>query len=389
MGNRNPDSGYGVMNVGFLKELARLGVTDVAYDGINGKVDPVILWGAPPNHVRKWWKGQRSVIFTMWETNLIPITFRCQLDAFDTVIVPSPQNLEMFSEYHPDVRYVPLGVDTDLWRYKPRKLDKVFTFFTMGNSPRKGNDLLTTAFREVFGNGDGKVRLVVLDPRRQIRVREGIMPIHDHVDADELMALYENANCYLAPSRGEGFGFQPLQAICQGIPTILTNAHGQAQFAHLGIPIPAGLSQSRGFVHGDAGEWWEPDFDALCAGMRDVYDHYDDAVTQARFNAAHCAREWSWKLPGHILLDTLGDLSGEMIDQDGEIEPEQRRYLMRVRVDSKCNIAGINYQFKRGQDYYEVSDVKRVFYDAQLLDPSCIDLAEQGFNHLELAHAGP
>lgn len=388
MGNRNPDSGYGVMNVGFVKELKRLGVHDIAYDGINGKVCPTILWGAPPNHVRKWHKGQRSIIFTMWETNLIPITFRCQLDAFDTLIVPSPHNLEIFAEYHPDVRYVPLGVDTELWHFTPRKLDKMFTFWSMANSPRKGNDLLVKAFQEVFGKGGGKVRLVVLDPRRQIRVQEGIVPIHDHVPADELMRLYEMANCYLAPSRGEGFGFQPLQAIAQGCPTILTDAHGQAQFAHLGIPIRADLSQSRGFVHGDAGQWWEPNFDDLCAGIRDVYDHYEDHCNVARFNAVRCAREWSWKLPGHMLLDALDDLDGELITKDGEIEPEQRRYLMRVSADSKCTIGGVYYEFLRGQEYYEVSDVKRVFYDAGLLDKSCINLGEQGFSPKELAGAG-
>lgn len=372
------------MNHGFAKELKRLGVTDVAYEGINGKVDPVILWGAPPNHVRAWHTGQRSAIVTMWETTSIPATFRATLDAYDTVIVPSPQNLEMFSEYHPNVKYVPLGVDTDKWFYTPRKESRIFTFFSMANSVRKGNDLLTKAFRHVFGNGDDKVQLVVLDPRIHVRPRKGILPIHNLVDDTELMALYASAHCYLAPSRGEGFGLQPLQAMAQGIPTILTDAHGQAQFAHLGIGIPAGLSQSYGFVHGDAGNWWEPDFDALCAAMKGVYDDYDAACTRAAFNAKRVAAEWSWKLPGHLLLNALGDLEGPMIDKVGEFEPPQRRYLLRVSRRTQCQIAGVPHDFKVGVDYQEVSDVKRVIFDAGLLDPACIDIKEPGFAHLEL-----
>lgn len=379
VGSRDRSAGYGTMNHYFARELARLGVTDVAYDGINGKVDPVILFGAPPPHVRKWWKGQRTVLATMWETLNIPATFRCKLDNFDTLIVPSEQNLDMFSEYHPDVRYVPLGVDTDIWHYTPRKHEKIFTFFSMANSARKGNNLLTKAFRAVFGDGGGVVQLVVLDPRLHVRGGRGIVPIHRHLPEAELIALYEMANCYLAPSRGEGFGFQPLQAMAQGCPTILTDAHGHAQFAHLGIPIPAGVSDSYGFVHSDAGQWWEPDFDALCGAMKDVYEHYADACSYAAFNARRVAEEWSWKLPGHILLDQLGDLSGPMIDKTVEVVPEQRLYLLRVTRPCPCTIGGVEYHFKPGVDYHEYSDVKRVIYESGYLDTSCIDNKEQGF----------
>ena len=294
----------------------------------------------------------------------------------------------MFSEYHPAVRYEPQGVHPEMWHYVPRKRGKLFTFFTMANSPRKGNDVAVKAFRDAFGDGGGTVQLIVLDPRCQVRPRPGIVPIHNHVPHDELMALYEMANCYLAPSRGEGFGFQPLQAISQGCPTILTDAHGQAQFAHLGIGLPASLSQSRGFVHGDAGQWWEPDHDFLVSAMRDVYEHYDDACSFAAFAARRAHSEWNWKLPGHMLLDALGDLEGPMIERTEEVEPEQRRYLMRVTSKQKCQIGGTWYTFTPGVDYREVADVKRVFYDAGLLDPSCIDLSEQGFSHLEVAHAG-
>lgn len=365
--------------------FGRLGVEDVPYEGIGDSVPDTILWGAPPNHVRHWWNGQRSVIFSMWETGVIPATFRGTLDAYDMVIVPSLQNLEMFSEYHPNVRYCPLGVDPVTWPLRDRKESPVFTFFSMANSPRKGNDLLTKAFRAVFGKGDDKVQLVVCDPRIHIRERPGVRPIHGYVSDAELHALYDNAHCYLAPSRGEGFGLQPLQAMSQGIPTILTNAHGQAQFAHLGIGIPAGLSQSYGFVHGDAGDWWEPDFDALCGAMRDVYNHYDEHLAWARLQSERVRAEWNWDGPGEILLNTLGDLSGPMLTKNGEFTPPQRTYLLRVKQATKCMIGGVNFVFKPGVDYDEVSDVKRVIYDAGLLDPSCIDIREPGFSHAQVA----
>jgi glycosyltransferase involved in cell wall biosynthesis len=279
------------------------------------------------------------------------------------------------------VRYVPLGIDIDIWKPTPRKEGRIFTFLSLANSARKGNDLLPKAFAEVFGDGGGKVQMVILDPRGRIRHRPGLVLINAMVPHDELMAHYGAAHCYVAPSRGEGFGLQPLQAMAQGTPTILTDAHGQAQFAHLGIPIPAGFSDSFGFVHGEAGQWWEPDFDALCAAMREVYEHYDEHLDRAQSNALIVRDEWNWTEATKKLLAELGDLDGDLISATHQIDPSEfeRRFLLRVKKHSPCLIGGTHYDFRPGIDYKETADVKRVIYDAGLLEESCVNPDEPGF----------
>ena len=377
--------GYGGVGNAWTKYLQRAGVTLTPYAEVDGKVDPVIYFGAPPNHIRGLWDNQRALCGTMWETTIIPAPFRCTIDSFDTIIVPCEENVRSFGEYHPDVRHVPFGVETDIWKPTPRQ-DGTFTFLSLANSARKGNDLLVKAFVECFGDGGGKVQMVVLDPRAFIRDRPGLILVHNMVSEAELLAHYERAHCYLAPSRGEGFGLQPLQAMAQGMPTILSDAHGQHQFAHLGIPIPCGLSPSWGFVHGEAGDWWEPDFDALCAAMTDVYEHYSDHLERAQRNALVVRDEWNWTVATEKLLAELGDLTGEMIPAGHYIDPVEfeRRYTLRVKQFTPCHIGGVDFKFFPGIDYPVTSDVKRVIYDAGLLDESCIDPREPGFGNPEL-----
>ena len=68
-----------------------------------------------------------------------------------------------------------------------------------------------------------------------------------YFDSEEL-DLYRSCHAYLQPSRGEGFGLQPLQALALGRPTILTNAHGHASFAHLGIPLDSTMQKAAYFT---------------------------------------------------------------------------------------------------------------------------------------------
>jgi len=44
------------------------------------------------------------------------------------------------------------------------------------------------------------------------------------VDEPRLARLYEDATCFLFPSRTEGFGFPPLEAMARGVPTAVANS---------------------------------------------------------------------------------------------------------------------------------------------------------------------
>jgi hypothetical protein len=337
----------------------------------------------------------------MWEATRLPESFRENLDNFDTVVVPSFQNVELFSQYHPNVHFMPLGIDPVDWHYIPRQEPtNEFRFLIGGSGPRKGTDLAFKAFNRVFKTPPkmGPLpKLILKSPKPEDFYGENVTRVPGRITPEEEIDLYTTAHCYLQPSRGEGFGLQPLQAIAQGIPTILTAAHGHESFAHLGYGLKSKLVPAAYFSHGHAGEWWEPDFDQLCELMEYVYLNYSEAEAWAEVNAKEVAANWTWSNTTDRFLEIFGYEMTVPYSGAGEWKDcGLRKYHVRVQQEFACEMAGIHYRFHPGVDYYEPADVKRHLFDGGWLDNSCLttilpdgtELADIGLNEQQLALMG-
>lgn len=389
-----PSIGYGRMGVNIARELDEMGITvyddmqmpdhnrqphEVNTDSRMG-LSKTVVWLSVPTHARGWWSGQRASVMTMWESSRLPESFRETLDHFAQVIVPSKQNLELFSQYHPNVSFVPLGVDPAVWKFTPRLSPfPEFRFMIAGSGPRKGTDLAFQAFREGFEDwGPAKKgpvpKLVFKSPRHEPFHGRDIEVVGGRLSPEAELALYESVHCYLQPSRGEGFGLQPLQALAQGIPTILTAAHGHDAFAHLGLGISAKPAQSAYFIYGDAGDWWEPNLDELIEHMRWVYLNYSQACADAGRAAHVIAEEFTWRRTAERFVEVIGPENLVPLGEErGEwFRPSQRRYVVMTNRDWKSDIAGVTYQWLKGHLYHELADVKRILFEAGLLDPACL-----------------
>lgn len=385
--------GYGRMGVNLARELTRMGITvwtgldspnprdAVLNSGRPAKRTNVLAYASIPGHCRGKWSGQYAVCLTMYESMRLPESFRENLDAFDLVVVPSEQNREMFGRYHPNVAYVPLGVDPAVWHPVERpKVEGEFRFLVAGSGPRKGTDLAYAAFTKLWGRegswGDGPVPyLIMKNPRRDNFNHPRVHVIGGKIPAEAEVDLYAQCHCYLGPSRGEGFGLQPLQALAQGCPTILTAAHGHESFAHLGYGISATATPAAYFLHGDAGNWWEPNLDELCDLMRWTYDNYDEAVCDAAVASSVVARDFTWANTARGFMDAIGpDRLTQEYSGDGTwVEPALRRYKVITSRTWTADIAGTTYRWEKGHEYHEVADVKRILHEAGVLDPCCTD----------------
>lgn len=342
----------------------------------------VALWLTIPSHGSGWWKGQKSCIFTMWEAQRLPESFRDALPNYDTVIVPSMQNLELFSKFHDNVKYVPLGIDPQVWDYRPRSTPtRFFRFLIGGSGKRKGTDLAVKAFNKLWGKdgswGSGPVPILQMkNPKGEdfYRADGRIEILAGHLSAQEEVDLYGAAHCYLQPSRGEGFGLQPLQAIAQGCPTILTDAHGHASFAHLGMPIGYTSVKSSYFIYGDAGDWWEPNLDELCDYMRWTYENYDTAAGEAAVNSLTARCAFTWNLTANGILDALGpERLGDYDGPDEWYEPETLLYPVALRRNRVFDHGPSTYSYEAGKEYWVFGDVKRILFEGGELDPSCLN----------------
>jgi hypothetical protein len=316
-------------------------------------------------------------MLTMWEASILPEDFRQSMHEFDQIMVPSMQNVELFSRYHPNVEYLPLGVDKTQWHYTPRPdPTPTFRFLHTGSGARKAPDLAFRAFQTVFPHPermDPPPVLVMKNPKGDEFWGPNIEMVTGRLSDEDEIALYESCHAMVMPSRGEGFGLQPLQAIAQGMPTILTNAHGHEGFAHLGIPIDWHWDEASYFVYGDAGQWWEPDFEQLCEAMHDVYHNYAEHLRVAKINAGIVADKWT----SDQTATNFRTLLSPYIDEPGPTDrvahiPEKRKFLVRVNAGMQADIGGLTHRFEEGRDYWQHADVKRLLFEGGHLDISCL-----------------
>lgn len=256
-----------------------------------------------------------TIGMTMWEGLEHPERFKTAVSIVDELWVSSLHDFLCFQEYslvpREKIALMPLGVDPD--RFSPdgqrfgiesedgETFDFIFGI-VCGYSTRKGVDLLERAFLSNFSReesvallikGDAfGVRLIGPD---LVEAQEGLHPsalplilyhFEPMLDSDIPMLL-RGLDCFVFPSRGEGQGLPPLEAMSVGLPTIVTDATGLADFAFEETCFPI---DSLGWS-ADPRAWWitgeyretqfaVPDYQQLCSAMRDVFDHREEAAAR-------------------------------------------------------------------------------------------------------------
>lgn len=382
--------GYGRYGTKMFHALRDLGVDVV--DGLAPDEQcpaAVAAWTAIPTHARGWFKGQWTVLATMWEATVVPESFADCLHNFDMLVVPCAANAESFSVHHDNIAKVPLGVDPDEWHFVEREdPEDTFVFLTAGSGRRKGVDVALDAFRKAFtGKENPTPKLVVKSRGLNEMLPRDVEVVSAKLTAEGERALYAMAHCYIGASRGEGWGLMPLQAIAQGCPTILTDAHGHAEFAHLGWGIPAKLSKADVYLYGDGGDWWEPDLDALVDQMRWVYEHYDHAREQAHYNSTQANTCFTWHEAARKFIESVGAprLDDHLLTPGEWTIPDTKKYPVRVVRQWQAEVAGFDHLWVPGVTYWEPSDVKRILGDVGVLDPDCA--GEGGMTEAQVAAA--
>ena len=312
----NPKIGYGSMLDGFLKATPKT----VKFDDKASVTVHMQL----PQSVKGWWQGTHRVLFTMWETDTMANMFKPWFDHFDQVLVPCEDNLELFSKYHHDVAYVPLGVDTKFWtpNYtgRPNKQSNVFRFHAGGSLwMRKGLDLVVKAFNNLkLPNTELHIKAA---PHAFDSPKDKLPPnIHlyrNWMTLEEQRDWYAKADCFVAPARGEGFGLMPLQAISMGIPTIVSYSTGQKQFAHLATGVlECGKSKAE-----TCGQWDEPNLQQL------------EELMKAHYQTAHKVptgvQQFDWAKSTAKLLAAIPP--GKLLETSEWVEPDVKAEVRALR----------------------------------------------------------
>lgn len=240
----------------------------------------------------------RLIGFTMWETDTPPPLWAQTLNEnTDRVFVPAEWNARTFKRagLHAQCDVIPLGIDLSTYKYIERPKRETFTFLTVAAMDnRKNPQAVIRGFVEAF-QGVDNVRLVIktrrghwrydLDEQKIIDGDERIKLIDDDIQREELMQLYTDADCFVFPSRGEGFGLPPREAMSTGLPVIVTNWSALEDIAKEDIAyplkvravVPAEYPSWERFGTKSLGKWAEPDQEHLVELMQHVYHNQEEA----------------------------------------------------------------------------------------------------------------
>lgn len=247
-----PDFRSLVRTTDSMKEMSETDVSEKA---------PSVWAVMPPRFLPR--QG-RKILFTMMESAKVPKTFAEKCNNADEVWLPSKFNMDMFKEANVDAElyHMPLGVDNSL--FKPLELTqdqkskfniktKSFVFMSLfGWSLRKGCDVLLRSYLEAFSADDDVTLLIVSrkdgtssqEKNKEIRdeiqsyikrwcpdkEHPHIIHIGEAIEEQFLPILYNMSDCFVLPSRGEGFCLPIAEAGACEIPVISTNFGGHLDF---------------------------------------------------------------------------------------------------------------------------------------------------------------
>ena len=295
-----PEVGYGKMVQGLRQALSK----HVTFDDLAEHT----VFALRPNMIKGWQQQQVAHLLTMWETNWLPPEFSMYLNSFQTVLVPSLHNWELFSEYHDNVRVIPLAVDRTIWHPQAHKPNKKFKLLCGGSEwYRKGLDVVLEVFNKLQ-LPDAELHIKIVPPHLfapkdleypNVIVHRGWMTVEEERD------LVLSADAFISISRGEGFGLMPLQAISAGIPTILSDAHGHREFSDLATHrIPTSPVPTAKGVWQNMGDWDEPNQEATAEAIKDIYNNRDKYRQQAEQTAPQ-TEAFNWDTSAKQLLQVV------------------------------------------------------------------------------------
>lgn len=271
--------------------------------------------------------GRWCVVRTMFETDRLPDGVADRCNAMDEVWVASQFNLETYARAgvrESKLRFVPPGVDTRVFRPQAVPLQvpqkRAFNFLSVFDwQQRKGYDVLLRAFLKEF-KADEDVALILKVSQYNSRMADlqteivrfvermagvrledtpPIILVNGFIPQQEMPRLYAAADCFVLPTRGEGYGRPFLEALSCEVPVIATGWSGQADFLnhensypidYRVVSVPDDLDVEVFAGH----RWAEPDGDHLRQLMRHVFSHQGEARRRAARGRLDIIRRYDW-----------------------------------------------------------------------------------------------
>lgn len=266
-------------------------------------VPQILCWGftSYPNL-----KGKYKLGFPFVESTKLRKFYADRVNMADFLLVSSDftKNVLKDSGVNTEMRMVRPYIDIHKFKYIPRhrKESDPFTFLHIGvMQERKNTHQCLDGYLAAFPD-NGKTKLIIksgdfgdvsslrpkCEGRKDIEIifTDGMKPF----PLEELMKLYERADCYVNISHGEGIGMPDLEAMATGLPVIGSNWDTRGLFIDDDVGYVVKLTghvpaYRHSGIEEDCGVWAAFDGNDYVRILKHVAEHKEEAREKGRKSA--------------------------------------------------------------------------------------------------------
>ena len=241
--------------------------------------------------------------YTPWESTKVPVGWYHNMQQMDEIWATSNfvKNVYIENKIHTNVHVIPHGISSD-FSIIDREITGKFNFLHVGaDSKRKNAQMVVDAFIELY-------ECYVNNQLVPAYQHPQIIGIPDNLSIEDLVKLYHKCHCLVYPTNGEGFGMIPFEAICTGMPVIVSNATGCSDFAQYAIPLSCTMDKAEwnSLQYGeDTGLWAYPNYDELLDLMEAVVSEYDEFKKYSIKSARILHNEHSWSSIADKIIERI------------------------------------------------------------------------------------
>ena len=295
--------------------------------------------------------GEKAT-YTVFESNLLPIGWKENLEQSDLILTASQWGAEIIRNEVPEknVEVVPEGVDIALYHQWNRLTDTkswardskpkdhfkhCFNFLSVGkfesrksfeelieayatNFSEKPDTRLLLRLHNVFRDGymDEVNRLIPAELRNQILIIQG----HQNnvmLSPEQMAYLHRMSHCFVYPSKGEGWGLPLIEAISSGTPFVATHYSGQTEYLRhcqqsfskikfdIDTIIDNDFFKFHKFKSNAMPCWAYPQVKSIGENMKNIYENWHAIRQQSKVNADIIHRNFSWHISAKVFLDRI------------------------------------------------------------------------------------
>lgn len=292
-------------------------------------------------------RAKYHICYTPFETDGAPGSWLLGLRAMDEIWVPSQHNKESYIRAGIDANkifVIPHGINYEKYNptIDPMQYDRgAFNFGSVFDwTERKNPVALIRAYYNAFKD-DEDVTLTIrtfwrfpIEKTKEFvsseieKIKSGftdrkkfprILLWVDNIEDELMPSFYRSLDCFVLPTRGEGFGLPFAEAMACGVPCVAPSWGGNREFMNHdnsylidGKVIPIDNAIFLRLQPQYSGQsWFDIDEASLSKTMRYIYDHQQEAKTRGIVASEYMKEKFTWENTAYKIYKRLCEIDGE------------------------------------------------------------------------------